>query len=310
MSGFSNAKSFKNVKPDNFIKVILLMLCFGSLGWLSFKLIDKYTHIQQFKQANNLLNLKQYSLAIDAYDKLLPTMIGQRHPIWVNRGYAFMGLNQYQNMLDSCFTAILIEPKADLGWNCRGEAFYYLKQYKKALVAFEQATALNGKETTFWLNESRILSQLQEYKKAIQASEKAIALAVKSQSPNSTAKHNLAIAFNQKGHSLLKLNQYSPALTAFNQALENSPDYISAQQGKGISLYNLGKYNQAIEIFEQIVQPSNLAPEQKTISWLYQGVIYCQLKQPATAKEAFAAVLKFTSDPQSQKIAQAGCGIR
>ncbi len=293
-----------------FIKVILLVLCFGSLGWLSFKLIDKYAHIQQFKQANNLLNLKQYSLAIDAYDKLLPTMVGQRHSIWVNRGYAFMGLNQYQNMLDSCSTAILIEPKADLGWNCQGEALYYLKQYKKALVAFEQATAVNGKETTFWLNKSRVLSQLQEYEKAIGASEKAIALATKYQSPNSTAKHNLAIAFSQKGQSLLKLNQYSPALTAFNQALEKSPDYISAQEGKGIALYNLGKYNQAIEIFEQIVQLSNLAPKQKIMSWLYQGVIYCQLKQSATAKEAFAAVLKFTSDPQSQKIAQAGCGIR
>ncbi len=301
----------KSNNPAKFIKVMLLLLCFGSLGWLSFKLIDKYAHIQQFKQANNLLNLKQYSLAIDAYDKLLPTMLGQRHSIWVNRGYAFMGLNQYQNMLDSCSTAILIEPKADLGWNCRGEALYYLKQYKKALVAFEQATALNGRETTFWLNKSRVLSQLQEYEKAIQASEKVIAMATKYQSQNSTDNHNLAIAFNQKGQSLLKLNQYSPALTAFNQALENSPDYnISAQQGKGIALYNLGKYDRAIEIFEQIVQLSNLAPEQKIMSWLYQGIIYCQLKQFATAKESFAAVLKFTSDPQSQKIAQAGCGIR
>ena len=96
-------------------------------------------------------------------------------------------------------------------------------------------------------------------------------MATEYQSPNSTDKHNLAIAFNQKGHSLLKLNQYSPALTAFNQALENSPDYISAQQGKGIALYNLGKYDRAIEIFEQIVQLSNLAPEQKIMSWLYQG---------------------------------------
>ncbi|WP_319421567.1 tetratricopeptide repeat protein [Pleurocapsa sp. FMAR1] len=310
MSGFSNAKGFKNVKPNNSLKVILLMLCFGGFCWLSFKLIDKYTHIQQFKQANNLLNLKQYSLAIDAYDKLLPTMIGQKHPIWVNRGYAFMGLNQYQDMLDSCSTAILIEPKADLGWNCQGEAMYHLKQYQKALIAFDQATALNGKEATFWLNKSRVLFQLQEYEKAIGASEKAIALTKEYQSQNSTAEPNLAIAFNQKGHSLLKLNQYSPALTAFNQALENSPNYISAQQGKGISLYNLGKYNQAIEIFEQIVQLSNLAPKQKIMSWLYQGVIYCQLKQPATAKEAFATVLKFTSDPQSQKIAQAECGIR
>ncbi|MGD1921723.1 MAG: tetratricopeptide repeat protein [Pleurocapsa sp.] len=251
------------------VKIITLLVCTSGVAWFSFSLLSKYQQIQQFKQADNLLSKEEYDLAITAYDRLLAANVDRGHLIWINRGYAFLGLNQYQQMLQSCSTATLIEPDAALAWNCQGKALYYLGQHQKALEAFKQAITRNSKEATFWLNKARVLSELQEYKKAIADSEQAIKLIKQSNVKDKSMSNSLAIALNQKGQNLLKIEQYRKSLAAFEQSLKNSPDYLSAQQGKGIALYELGKYDQAISIFAEILQRKNLTKEQKAMSLLY-----------------------------------------
>jgi tetratricopeptide (TPR) repeat protein len=295
---------------SNLIKILTLLVGVGGVAWFSFGLLGKYQQMQQFQQANDLLKQQEYSSAIKAYDRLLTANIGKDYLIWINRGYAFLGLNQYQQMLQSCSTATLTEPNAALAWNCQGEALYYLQQYQNALKTFEQAISKNPQEPTFWLNNARVLSQLQKYDQAIAASEQAIKLTEQFPSNNFPPQHDLAIAFNQKGQILLKTNQYQASLTAFEQSLVNSPDYLSAQQGKGIALYELGDYQQAIALFNQILQRDNLTKEQKAISLLYTGVSLCQARQPTAAAQAFQEVMTLTTDPQSQEIAKKGCGIQ
>ena len=286
------------------IKIVTLLVCAGGVAWFGFGLLGKYEQVGNFKQANDLLEQKKYNSAIKAYDRLLEANIAQGHLIWINRGYAFLGLNQYQEMLQSCSSATVIEPNAPLAWNCQGEALYYLNQNKEALAAFDRAISKNSQEATFWLNKARVLSDLQEYEKAISASEQAIKLT------KSNQKYNKAIAFNQKGQNLLKTNQYKESLAAFEQSLDSSPDYLSAQQGKGIALYELGNYQKAIAVFEEILQRDNLTLEQESMSLLYTGVSLCQTQKFIAAEEAFQEVLVLTTDPKSQEIAQKGCGIR
>ncbi|MCC0175565.1 tetratricopeptide repeat protein [Waterburya agarophytonicola K14] len=288
------------------IKVITLLVCASGVAWFGIGLVGKQQQVEQFERANDLLVQQKYSSAITAYDRLLATNIVKHHLIWINRGYAFLGLNRYQEMLQSCSTATLIEPEAATGWNCQGEALYYLKQYPDALQAFDKASSKNPQEATFWLNKARVLSSLEQYEQAIAASDRAIELSTQSTVDNL----DRAIAFNQKGQNLLKIEQYQASLTAFEQSLVNSPNYLSAQQGKGIALYELGNYQQAIAVFEEILERDNLTKEQKGMSLLYIGVSLCQTQKTTAGEKVFQQVLQLTTDPQSQEIAQKGCGIK
>ncbi|MDJ0588377.1 MAG: tetratricopeptide repeat protein [Pleurocapsa sp. MO_226.B13] len=310
LSTKQGSSSVNQHNSSRLIKTVTMLVCLGGLAWFSWNSIAKYQQLQRFRQANLLLAQKKYTSAIQAYDRLLSTNFDKRHSIWINRGYAFLGLNQYQDMLQSCSTATLIEPQAAMGWNCKGEALYYLERYPKAFQAFERATKVNPQEATFWLNKAKVLSQLQKYQEAIVASQQAIQLSKQSRTSNSVKQRNLAIAYHQKGQDLLYLNRDRQSLLAFEESLNHSPNFLSAQQGKGIALYETGQYQEAIAIFAMILQRDDLTPEQQAASLLYQGVSYCQLQKTTAAEQAFDRVLQLTTDSQSQRIAQKGCGIR
>jgi tetratricopeptide (TPR) repeat protein len=301
-----------DVKPKNFsilIKVIVLLLCIGGINWLGIFFTNQYYQTRQSQQAKDWLAQRKYHAAIAAYDQLLKTKSRQQHLFWTNRGYAMLGLNRYNDMLQSCYEATLIKPKSALAWNCRGEALYYLTEYDQALQALEQATQINAKEAVFWLNQSQVLSKLKKHQQAITASDQAIELIGSSKSPDLT-NQTLAIAYNQKGQNLLKIKQEQEALAAFIEALTLEPDYLSALQGQGIAFYRLGYYPEAIKTFEQILTKNNLSSEQKAMNWLYTGISYCKAQKSQGAEQAFQEVMRLTTKPQSQKIAQAGCGIR
>ncbi|MEM7591005.1 MAG: tetratricopeptide repeat protein [Cyanobacteria bacterium P01_A01_bin.83] len=298
------------------LKVTFILLFVGGIAGLGVDLSKKYVKWQQMQkvnQANDLLAQEKYAAAIAAYDQLLQTNSEQAHLLWINRGYAWLGLNEYDQMQQSCSTATVIKPQASLAWNCHGEALYRLGQNQQALQAFNQGISIDPDNPTFWLNKSTILSELQQYQKAIAASKKGSDLLLKNKSPDSYVKSQLAIAFNQQGQSWLKLKQNQQALTAFKQALEYSSDYLPALQGSGIALYELGRYQNATSIFSQILQQSEfkqLTDEQQAINWLYQGISLCETDQINSASQAFEQVLQLSKNPQYRQLAQAGCGIR
>ena len=295
------------MESNNFpkwIKIIVLLVCLGGITGLGFYLKDTSRQIQQIRQiqqANRLLAKQNYSAAIDAYDRILQTDVPQAHLLWIDRGYAFFGLNQYDDMLQSCSQAVAIEPKAALGWNCRGEALYNLKRNREALEAFERSLTIES-QGIFWLNKAVVLDRLGKYNRAIAASEKAI--------ESSKLKPQRAIAIFQKGQSLLKSNRDEQALAAFEQSLASSPNYLPAKQGKAIALYKLDRYEQAIAAFESILDSSDLTQEPKIIAMLYKATSLCQIQKTAAAEKIFSEVTELTEDTQAQKIARTGCGIR
>ena len=292
------------MKSNNFsrwVKIIVLLVCLGGITGLGFYLKDRYRLTQQIQQADRLLAKKNYLAAIDTYNQILQTDIPQADLLWVNRGYAFFGLNKYDDMLQSCSQAIAIQPKTALAWNCRGEALYNLKRDKEALEAFERAITLDS-QSIFWLNKAVALDRLEQYDRAILASEKAIEL-------SSRSEPHRAIAFFQKGQSLLKIDRHRQALVAFENSLASSPDYLPARQGMAITLYKLGRYEQAIAAFEEILRSSDSTQEQTT-AMLYKATSLCQIKKTTAAQKIFLEVIELTEDTQLQKIARTGCGIR
>ena len=291
--------------------IVASLILVGSWVGLGFNLFAKYLQLQQLKQANQLLTQKNYQLAIAAYDKLLQTNIGQREHLWLNRGYAWSRLQNYNEMLQSCSAATIVDTQTDLGWNCRGEALYHLGQYEAALQAFKQASSLNPREPTYLLNESRSLFKLQHYDQALLASDQAIKfLEQESVDQPEKPRRYLAIAFNQKGQSLMRTGQFQQAIAAFDQSIKNSATYLSAREGKAIALYKLGYHNQAIAAFDRILQRHDLTNNQEATIWLYKGICLCDAEKSTEAARAFKQVLQLSTDPQHHKLAQAGCGIR
>ena len=301
-----------SAKTYRLLTILIILLGAIGIGGIGLSLIAKYLQtqqIQQIQQANNLLAQEKYDSALTAYDRLLETQKLQLDRLWTNRGYALLGLKQYEEALESCTTATSIQPKADLAWNCQGEALYNLDRQDDALAAFKQAIAFNPRNPTFQLNKGRVLTNLSQHEKAIEVLSKAISQ-LESQSKSPQKSEELAIAFNDLGQSLLVQQQNKRALAAFERALSYRPEFFTAQQGLGISLYRSGRYQQAIEIFNKILQQPELTREQQAINWLYKGISLCETTQTSAATEAFAEVVKLTENPQSREIAQAGCGIR
>ena len=276
---------------------------------LGLSLTTKYDRVQQIRQANRLLDRQEYSAAISAYDRLLQTDIEKPHLLWINRGYAWSGLKDYQQMLQSCSTATQIEPQAAFAWNCRGEALYHLEQYDAARQAFERAISLNS-QSAFWLNQSKVLEQLQQPDRALAANERVVELLSKLSPKSSAERRNLAIAFERKGQNLLQSGKNRAALAAFEQSLKYSANYHSAMQSKAIALYRLGEHKEAIAVWSQILSQKDLTLEQEAIGWLYRGINLCQIQNVTAARQAFQRGLQLTSDPQVRAIAEAGCGIQ
>lgn len=290
-----------------------LILLSGSLLWLGSNLIAKYRQVNQFHQANQLWQTKNYQQAVTAYDRLLQSQVSNRpHQLWINRGYALAGLKQYDAMLHSCSAATAIKPNAPLGWNCQGEALYHLERYESALAAFDKALALNPIEPIFWLNKSESLFKLKRYSAVYHVSQQATQLLEKKlkQNNNQVNRNNLTLAYNQMGEVLLIRSSHQQALAAFEKALVYTPNYLAAQQGKGIALYKLGRSQLATAMFNTVLQRTDLSQGQQAMTWLYQGINYCSSEQLTAAQKAFKRVLSLTGDPQSRAIALAGCGIR
>ena len=300
-------------RRERVVKFLPLILLSASLLWLGSNLLAKYRQINQFHQANQLWQTKNYQQAVAAYDRLLQSQASNRpHQLWINRGYALAGLKQYHAMLHSCSAATAIKPNAPLGWNCQGEALYYLGQYESAVAAFDKALALNPQEAIFWLNKSESLFKLQRYQAVYNASQQTTQLLERKLKNNNNQinQSNLTLAYNQMGEVLLIRQQHQQALAAFEQALVYAPNYLAAQQGKGIALYKLGRSQPATAMFKTVLQRKDLSQAQQAMAWLYQGMNYCNSDQFTAAQKAFKRALTLTRDRQSRAIAQAGCGIR
>lgn len=297
-------------KFSQLAKITIFLLFIAGATGLSLYFTDRYSQVRQIKQANQLLEQKKYSAAISAYDELLQTDVEKPHLLWINRGVAWAGLDNYREMLQSCSTATSIRPKAALAWNCRGEALYHLQQYDAASTAFKQAISIDSQEAVFWLNQSKVLAQLQQHQLALAANDRAIELLSKLKPKNSSERRNLAIALARRGQTLLQAKQNRAALTAFQESLKYASSYLSALQGEGIALYRLGQYEKAIAIFEEILQRDDLTREQIAIDMLYLGISLCKTQKTTTARKVFQRVLKLTTDPKAKAIARAGCGIR
>lgn len=264
-------------------KNILLLLTF--IGLLSFLLNNVAQRIKvkiAFQEANQLLEQKLYARAIIEYDRLLDRD-SNYHEAWTYRGYAFGGLQRYQEMQESCSTATVIESNAVYAWNCRGEALFYLGRNQEAITAFDKAIAIDKTEPVFSINKSRSLKALGRNEESMVTIRSAIKILEQieavQQKPNTNISKEFAVALTFLGNSYVQNGQQQAAIDSYTRALTYVPDYFPAQIGKGIALNIAKRYDQARDRFNGILDNTTLTPTQQAQTLFYLGQALCSSQQ-------------------------------
>lgn len=287
-----------------------ILLVFAGLLGIGIPYILQHWQVRTlFQESTRLLTTGKYQSAIAGYNKLL-NIDSNYYQAWTNRGYAFSGLEEYEQMLASCSSATLIEPRAIYAWNCRGEALHNLQRSIEAVEAFDQAIEIAPNDSVFFINKSEALITLEQYDEAIVASERAIEILQareKTVGKNKVARE-LAIAWNYKARSLLEQREYQAAIAAYDRALEYVAQYFPAQIGKGIALKNLQKYRQASAVFRDILSNVELSETQKAETWFYIGKTLCASSQFLSGITAFERSLNLQPNYEAAKTAKANCG--
>ncbi|BAY13975.1 tetratricopeptide repeat protein [Calothrix sp. NIES-2098] len=285
-----------------------LMVCGSGLMVLGFSLFRWLQVETIFKRGNELLHQGEYQKAIAKYNKLLE-LDSNYYQSWTNRGYALAGLKDYNQMLESCTTATIINPEAVYAWNCRGEALYNLKQYNEAIAAFDKAIMLNAKDPVFWINKTEALLALKQPDTALITVNQAIELLKEvweAERKEANAKE-LAIGFTYQAKVLSQKQEYEASLKAYEQALKYNPQYFAALRGKGLALQALKRDDRAIAQFYFLLERHQLTNPQKAEIWYYLGLSLCEFRQYEKAIAAFDRSLKLKPDYAAAKQGKQAC---
>ena len=291
------------------LKNLLILLALIALLLVFFDSISKRIKVRKsFKQANEFLKKKSFDQAIAEYNKIL-NIDSNYFQAWTNRGYALAGLQNYDEMRESCHTATIINPKAVYAWNCKGEALHNLKRQAEAIRAFDQAIALNQTDPIFLINKSESLKAIGEEQESLVTIAQAIKVLEQVEAVNGKDKvrGEFAVALTFLGNGYRKNEQYEPAIFNYNRALEYSPNYFPAKIGKGIILNRVKRYIEAQEEFESILENKQLSKTQQAQTLFYLGKTLCQSQQNIKSVAAFEQAIELKPDYQAAKQAIENC---
>lgn len=296
---------FSLLRPRN----ILLVLALIGLLSVFFNNIAKRIAVRTaFDQGNQLLKQKSFAQALAQYNRLL-NIDSNYFQAWTNRGYALAGLQQYEEMRQSCSTATIIDPTAVYAWNCQGEALHNLNREAEAIVAFERAIALDQTDPIFLINKSESLKSLGRNEESLSVIKGAIKVLEQQEAIAGKAKvsSELAVALTFLGNGYRNKKQYETAINTYNRALEYSPNYFPAQIGKSIVLSQIQRYQEAKNELERILDHPDLTTAKQAQTWFYLGKALCESQQQIKGVAAFEQAIKLKPDYQAAQEAKRQC---
>jgi tetratricopeptide (TPR) repeat protein len=209
-----------------------------------------------------LSELKRYDEALTAINQAIE--LAPRTAFYVNRGNAYINLQQYDKAIGDYSKAIELNPDFAIAYYNRGIAYYYLQQYDKAIGDYSKAIELNPDFAIAYYNRGIAYSDLQQYDKAIGDYNKAIEL-----NPED------AQAYSNRGNAYSDLQQYDKAIGDYSKAIELNPEDAQAYYNRGIAYSDLQQYDKAIGDYNKAIE---LNPEDAQ-AYYNRGIAYSDLQQ-------------------------------
>ncbi|MGL5793089.1 MAG: tetratricopeptide repeat protein [Waterburya sp.] len=299
---------FSLLRPKNLLLVLALI---GLLSVLFNNIAKRIAVRTAFEQGNQLLKEQFFTQALAQYNHLL-YIDSNYFQAWTNRGYALAGLQQYEEMRQSCNTATIIEPNAVYAWNCQGEALHNLNREAEAIVAFDKAIALDQTDAIFLINKSESLKSLGKNEESLSAIKRAIKVLEQQEAiaDKMSVSSELAVALTFLGNGYRNKQQYEIAINTYNRALEYSPNYFPAQISKSIALSQIQRYQEAKNELERILNNADLTTPKQAQTWFYLGKTFCESQQPIKGVAAFEQAIKLKPDYQAAQQAKRQCTLR
>ena len=121
-----------------------------------------------FEQGNTFVKNKNYTEAIQAYDKAI-TLEPAYFEAWNGKADALNRYQQYAMALEASDRVLALKPDYVPGWINRGYVLYNLGRYDEELKAYETAITLDPASPAAWFNKGYSLAGMKRYDEAITA---------------------------------------------------------------------------------------------------------------------------------------------
>lgn len=275
-SKFSGVYKYLAIAP-----VLVLGILIGLTQWA------QRVAILEFYKGDLKLEVNQYRQAIDYYDNglnRLPKTKGQVRnfeQVWLKKAKAQRQLNDYQEALNTCSTALKHYQSPQL-WNCKALTFYSLKQYQSAIIAYDRAIKIDPENVWLWNNRGEAYTRLEQFERAIFDFNKAIAL-----DPSRSF-----VPWNNLGKLYYQQKNYQQAISAYNEALAVKPDYLPALIGLGNAQKATQLYSQAAESYDRALA---INPDYYE-AWYGKGSVAEYLQQYQSAREYYQKAVELNPD--------------
>ena len=101
------------------------------------KIIEKKTKAKKLKEKGNVaFQKKNFNEAEKCYSEAIELNIGSR-PLWTNRAICRKRMEQFENALLDCETALKIDPKCTKSITQKGNALFGLSRFDEAKKCYE-----------------------------------------------------------------------------------------------------------------------------------------------------------------------------
>lgn len=169
-----------------------------------------------------------------------------------------------------------------------GDSFLREDQYKEAIDYYnsglKKLPRTKGQVRNYeqvWLKKAKAQRQLKNYQEALSTCDRALKFY---KSPQ---------LWNCKAVTLYNLQEYDAAISAYNQAIEISPDNVWLWNNRGEAFASLEKVDEAVFDFKQAIQ---LDVSKSFVPWNNLGKLYFQQKNYDAAIEAYNQALAIKSE--------------
>ena len=184
------------------------------------------------KEGNDWFEKKDYSKALDCYDKWLEV-----------NGTSDLNKERSETILANSEKSLHKNPDNERAWLFKGIALSDLGNKQEAITCYDKAIEIEPNYAKVYNYKGNALSGLGKYQEAIVYYDKAIEL-----------KPDYAYAYYNKGNSLFDLGNKQEAITCYDKAIELKPDHADAYNNKGNSLSDLGNNQEAITCYDKAIE--------------------------------------------------------
>ncbi|MCX6007794.1 MAG: tetratricopeptide repeat protein, partial [Chloroflexi bacterium] len=229
----------------------------------------------QYDIGNTYLGEKQYAEAVKAYTSAIRNGYTDFN-VYINRGTAYLELGLNSGAIADASTSLDMDITELKAYRLRGKAYFKSGKYSDAVADFSKAIELAPGNKEDYLGRGMALVQIAEYSRATEDFVKAISLDPKypdafywrafvsekykqdyvSALDDYTKVINLNgayvyDAYNGRGETYIKLNEFGKAISDFSMLLEFDPDYWLAYYNRGLCYAGIKQYQKAVDDFKR-----------------------------------------------------------